>query len=141
MTVYTLYAIIEQATGRVVATGAADAGAITTTVLPEGQAILIDVPEEATGATHHYDYGVGGLVPRPPMPCVLDKTIILADGVDEAVVSGVPDSAYCQVRDQMADAEDGTLEFSSEVEGEFAVSITKFPYLDFVVVITAVAPP
>lgn len=95
----------------------------------------------------HYVGTLGGeprLLDRPVLAVALDRTAILADGEDAATLTGLPDPCTVTV-----DAEDPTVEtsvhevagggflFAAETPGTYAVTIDRFPFLPFRVLVTA----
>ena len=84
---------------------------------------------------------------RPPLVVSLDRTSIAADGIDEAVLTGLPDP--CEV---VIDADDPTVEttvaqvtgggfvFTAEDPGTYVVEVRRFPFLPFQATIEATAP-
>lgn len=80
----------------------------------------------------------GVVTDKPPMPITIDKTTVSADGVDVVTIAGVPVGAICKIA-SMAEAvvNDGTIELSFDSIGDFMVTISAFPYLDYEVMVSA----
>jgi hypothetical protein len=89
------------------------------------------IPGSHDNQTHYVD--VSGephvLVERPDMPLSIDKTTIIADGVDFLTISGIPAGARIYI-DRMIDAiatgED--VEITLDTEGVYKLRIELFPY-------------
>jgi len=73
----------------------------------------------------------GEPVLRPDNPAQLDKTSIVADGVDVATLSGVPVGAVVTLSAvgvlERVTVDDGVLEITAELPGDYTVSIDTFP--------------
>ena len=85
----------------------------------------------------------GAPVERPAMPVVVDKTTIKAGGNEAAVFTGVPKNAQASCTTSGLDIggaiiPDGEFELPIPVPCVYRVTITLWPYLDFVCDITAV---
>lgn len=78
------------------------------------------------------------ITPRPAMPCTVSGTQIPADGVTQAVISGVPAGAKATVDGQSLTIDDGTLEVVSDYPGTIRVRLSLFPYLDWEVSIDCI---
>lgn len=60
---------------------------------------------------------------REPITIGLDKTRILADGVDEATITGLPEECCVMVGDQRYDVDDGELILSTPQAGELLIRL------------------
>jgi hypothetical protein len=80
----------------------------------------------------------GVLTDKPEMPIIIDKTSIAANGTDLVTITGVPSGALVQVG-SLASGEvmDGELYLSFDEVGEYEVTFSLFPYLDYSVKISA----
>ncbi len=78
----------------------------------------------------------GVLCQRLPMPVTLSRTEIVANGLDEAVLSGIPSRAIVTVDGEPV-AHDGVLEISSAMPAAYHVHVECWPHLPFAADITA----
>lgn len=101
--------------------------------------LSIIAPREVTGSHHYRDPPTGEYRPRPSMDLVVDKSVISADGADEAIISGVPDGAEVRAAGQrLLNWTQGTFTVSSEQATRVVVTIRRFPYKDAVIKIEAI---
>lgn len=102
-------------------------------LLPPG----LTYPEVLDGAVWYVDMDTMTPVERPNMPLTVTKTNILANGVDTVMISGIPFGT--RMTSPLGDAvvEDGVVEFTTTIPGEYAIHLSLFPYLDNKVVIYA----
>ncbi len=80
---------------------------------------------------------------RPTQVTEIDKTELIADGVDAVTLSGAPADAVFTARSfETGESISGTLSdpdtFSTVVPGLWKLKIEKFPYLSWEVVVNAV---
>lgn len=73
----------------------------------------------------------GQLVERPTLDPDVRKTEIRADGVDEAIISGLPPSITLKVDDEDVTIPDGVFAFSAIEKGTYVVECRQFPYRDW----------
>lgn len=73
----------------------------------------------------------GVATPRPSLTG-FDKTAILADGADTAILSGLPNPCTILINGQEHIVTGGTLELDADYPGTYRVEIRHFPYRDFV---------
>lgn len=75
------------------------------------------------------------VTPRPSMPISLNKTEILADGLDTLVISGIPVDSKVVIKNASFYAEEvvttGETNFLTNQEGEYIIEIIGFPYVTF----------
>lgn len=97
------------------------------------------------GKTHYVNLTNPSVNPypeaRPTMPIVVSKSEIIANGVDESVISGIPTDAVVDISGPISGSvtvSDGTLEFVASIAGTYSFKISKFPYLDYQVSINAI---
>lgn len=78
---------------------------------------------------------------RPAMPIRQNKTKILADGEDFLTLSDIPAESVLFIGDALQpDAiSDGLLEYATHLPGTLEFRLAKFPYLDWVGEVAAVA--
>lgn len=97
---------------------------------PDGQSRGIG---EANWETDYYPNN--NVVRRPDMAIALSATEISADGVDEVVLTDLPDPCTITYTGpgftQTAKVTGGTAEFTTDVAGMHTVKVVAFPYLDW----------
>jgi len=74
---------------------------------------------------------------KQPLPYTVDKTTVVADGVDIVTISGLPDSAEVEVSGAVATPTAGVVELTFASPGDYTVQMRAFPYLDAEVTIHA----
>ena len=83
------------------------------------------VEGEADLKTQMMDTGTGQVVSKPTYSVSIDKTTVLADGVDEVSITGLPVGSTVRVSGPVFstfDVDDGQAEISFIVAGEYHVS-------------------
>lgn len=95
----------------------------------------------------HYVGTLGGepaVMDRPPLVVQIDKTEIEAGGIDEAVLTGLPDPCEIIIDDPDPSVETTVTEvtgggfiFAAENPGTYTVEVRRFPFLPYKVEITA----
>ena len=74
------------------------------------------------------------------MPLIATNTPLLANGTDEAVISGIPEGVQVEWPDGQTDiVTGGEIRFSVDLAGTYTFRFTAVPYLDQEVVIEAIA--
>ena len=115
-------------TGDISGSGVCSSRADMTPLLEPGEAIM---EGEADPKTKMVDIATGEVIDRPPVNIVADSTAI-ADGVDEAVISGISVRAKVMVSGPVfaffENITDGTLELSFDVPGRYSVAIYENDY-------------
>jgi hypothetical protein len=81
---------------------------------------------------------------RPPIPYVIDKTEILADGEDYLTITGLHNPCTIVIDDPdptvetlVQTVEGGGFEFSADTPGLYIIEISRFPFLPTRIEITA----
>jgi hypothetical protein len=74
------------------------------------------------------------------MPLIATNTPLLANGTDEAVISGIPEGVQVEWPDGQTDiVTGGEIRFSVDLAGTYTFRFTAVPYLDQEVTIEALA--
>ena len=82
----------------------------------------------------------GDVQPKQPMSLITTNTPLLANGTDEAVISGIPEGAQVEWPDGQTDiVTGGEIRFSVDLAGTYTFQFTAVPYLDQEVTIEAIA--
>jgi len=71
----------------------------------------------------------------------IDKTIIYADGTDSFTISNIPNLAKVVVANGVFTAyivDDGDFEYSTDVQGEYTITISSAPFFDKVFTVGAI---
>lgn len=135
---YVHYCLIDAASGRIVQAGTCPPE--TFEAQSQDPYALLRTPLPANPLLHWVDVTTTGepILEERPTLAGFDKTAIAADGVDQAVMAGVPVGAvpYINGVEQPA-VMDGTLEIASSVAGVFRVTVDHFPYRFFEEIVTA----
>lgn len=98
-------------------------------------------------AAGHYVGTLGGqptVMDRPPLVVQVDRTEIDAGGIDEAVLTGLPDPCEIIIDDPdptvettVAEVTGGGFIFAADSPGTYTVEVRRFPFLPFKVEIVA----
>jgi len=97
----------------------------------------VEVGEHVTDSTHYILQG--GAQPKQTMPLITTNTPLIANGTDEAIISGIPAGVQVQWPDGQTDiVTDGEISFSVDLAGFYTFRFTAVPYLDQEVVIEAI---
>ena len=75
--------------------------------------------------------------PRPELPALVSRTTIQADGVDAAVITGLPVPCAFMIDGEAHETTDGTIEVTATVAGAYVVAIDAWPFLPWQTVVTA----
>jgi len=82
----------------------------------------------------------GSVLQRQPMVLITTNTPLLANGTDEAVISGIPEGVQVEWPDGQVDTvTDGEIRFSVDLPGTYTFQLTAVPYLDQEITIEAIA--
>jgi len=82
----------------------------------------------------------GVVTQRQLMPLIITNTPLLANGTDEAVISGIPEGAQVEWPDGQTDiVTGGEISFSVDLPGTYTFRFTAVPYLDKEITIEAIA--
>lgn len=95
---------------------------------------MLETAEPVDFDTHFVNGG--NVVLRPSFPD-FDKTTIRADGVDFAVLNGLPNDVKILVDGRPVTVLDGRLEFASDMAGVYTVQVEGFPYRPMTVEVEA----
>lgn len=94
-----------------------------------GETVLLAEADDRTECV------VGGtIVPRPPMPVVIDKTTVAEDEI--ATITGIPVGSTVYVDLVPYEVNDGEMEVSFTTAGTYWVRIACFPWIEWEVYIT-----
>ena len=74
---------------------------------------------------------------RSDMQPTVSTTEVLANGVDEVMITNLPIPAIVNVNRQLAEIDDGELVLTFDTPGEYKIKVESFPYLPFEEVIYA----
>lgn len=139
----------EKTTGKIIFAGPTRGGSVAFVEQPSSPYAILDDnidPTIFTGVfpsdTHYIDTVGDILTSRPASSTSIDKTAITADGVDEAIISSIPNPSTVVITDslgpQTVTVTDGTLEISSLVADTITIEGSGgFPELDFNFTVTA----
>ena len=82
----------------------------------------------------------GAVQPKQPMPLITTNTPLIADGIDEVIISGIPSGVQVEWPDGQIDmVTDEDIRFSVDLLGTYTFNFTAIPYLDQEIVIEAIA--
>jgi len=103
-----------------------------------GESYIVEVSDGVDDATHFIVSDSAR--PKQPMPLITTNTPLIADGIDEVIISGIPSGVQVEWPDGFTHIEDsGSVGFKVDLPGTYAFQFTAIPYLDKEVTIEAVA--
>jgi len=101
-----------------------------------GERLRVLLPTNMNNNNSYINYGQPTL--RGDLSLTLSTIEIIADGLDEATISGIPTGVEVQWPDGQTDiVTDGEIGFSVDLPGTYTFKFTAVPYLDQEVVIEA----
>jgi len=104
----------------------------------QGDEQAISIDDSQTDENAYVANGV--IVDKAAFSLTINKTEITADGINEAIISGIPAGTTVTWPDSQSDeVTDGVVEFAVDLPGNYTLTFTAIPYLDQEVVIEAVA--
>ena len=105
---------------------------------PLNQQIVLDSQANASSAKNYVDNGQ--LKDRQGFELLLSAAQIVANGTDEAIISGIPSGVQVEWPDGQTDiVTGGEIRFSVDLAGTYTFRFTAVPYLDQEVTIEALA--
>lgn len=79
--------------------------------------------------THYVDINTMMVIPKTQFQGSWNKLEITADGIDEAILSGLPEGTVIRVDGKDIVVNDGSFEFSTEQSGFYRIDLVSAPYL------------
>ena len=105
---------------------------------PLNQQIVLDSQANASSAKNYVDNGQ--LKDRQGFELLLSAAQIVANGTDEAIISGIPAGVQVEWPDGQTDiVTDGDIRFSVDLAGTYTFRFTAVPYLDKEITVEAIA--
>ena len=102
-----------------------------------GGRLRVLLPTNMNNNNSYVNYGQPTL--RSDLPLALSTMEIVADGLDEAIISNIPEGVQVEWPDGQIDiVTDGEIRFSVDLPGTYTFRFTAVPYLDQEVVIEAI---
>ena len=100
---------------------------------------LVLTNHEVINAAVHYVSGEA-LQIRQPIPLVTTNILLIANGTDETIISGIPEGVQVEWPDGQTDiVTDGEISFSVDLPGTYTFRFTAVPYLDKEITVEAIA--
>lgn len=114
--------IIHDALGQILRTGSCPDSMVADQLQP-GETAIEGTANDAT------QYISGGIVTnKPAIGCTIDKTTMLANGVEVATISGLPNPTQARIvgggSNQQVTVTDGALELTFDLTGVYKVTLT-----------------
>ena len=130
------YVVCEPDTGRVYVKGNGELRSVD----PQNFSPTAEVVTYVGGRSDNLHVSNGEVLDCVEMPLIATNTPLLANGTDEAVISGIPEGAQAEWPDGQIDiVTGGEIRFSVDLAGTYTFQFTAVPYLDQEVVIEAFA--
>ena len=130
------YVVCEPDTGRVYVKGNGELRSVD----PQNFSPTAEVVTYVGGRSDNLHVSNGEVLDCVEMPLIATNTPLLANGTDEAVISGIPEGAQVEWPDGQIDiVTGGEIRFSVDLAGTYTFQFTAVPYLDQEVTIEAVA--
>lgn len=125
------HAIYRLATGEIIQTHTSNKATPPGNPFPE-EAAVVAVDEDVDHDTHYIDLATSTAIPRPAMPISVDRLDVTGDGLDEILLSGIPEGALIRLQEDAVIAEaDGEFVGTVELPGRYMLRVTLFPYQDW----------
>ena len=87
---------------------------------------------------HKIDLNTLEIIFKIPIPVIINKTTISADGVDNIIISDLPNPTAVSIVDEGSwEITDGVFEFTTETVGEYIIKLRSSLYLDVEYLINA----
>ena len=104
----------------------------------QGDEQAISIDDSQTDENAYVANGV--IVDKAAFSLTINKTEITADGIDEAIISGIPEGVQVEWPDGQTDiVTGGEIRFSVDLAGTYTFRFTAVPYLDQEITIEAIA--
>ena len=130
------YVVCEPDTGRVYVKGNGELRSVD----PQNFSPTAEVVTYVGGRSDNLHVSNGEVLDCVEMPLIATNTPLLANGTDEAVISGIPEGAQVVWPDGQTDiVTGGEIRFSVDLAGTYTFRFTAVPYLDQEVTIEALA--
>ena len=96
--------------------------------LHDGEGYIV---ERSNDITQYVDTTSKKIIDKQEIPCSINKLTIDADGVDEIIISNLPNPSDIEIVDmENYLVIDNTFEFTIDTPGEYKIICKSFPYLD-----------
>ena len=130
------YVVYEPDTGRVYVKGNGELRSVD----PQNFSPTAEVVTYVGGRSDNLHVSNGEVLDCVEMSLITTNTPLIADGTDEAVISGIPEGVQVEWPDGQTDiVTGGEIRFSVDLPGTYTFRFTAVPYLDQEVVIEALA--
>ena len=130
------YVVYEPDTGRVYVKGNGELRSVD----PQNFSPTAEVVTYVGGRSDNLHVSNGEVLDCVEMPLIATNTPLLANGTDEAVISGIPEGAQVEWPDGQIDiVTGGEIRFSVDLAGTYTFQFTAVPYLDKEITIEAIA--
>ena len=132
------YVVCEPDTGRVYVKGNGELRSVD----PQNFSPTAEVVTYVGGRSDNLHVSNGEVLDCVEMPLIATNTPLLANGTDEAVISGIPEGVQVEWPDGQTDiVTGGEIRFSVDLAGTYTFRFTAVPYLDQEITIEAIAAP
>ena len=130
------YVVYEPDTGRVYVKGNGELRSVD----PQNFSPTAEVVTYVGGRSDNLHVSNGEVLDCVEMPLIATNTPLLANGTDEAVISGIPEGVQVEWPDGQTDiVTGGEIRFSVDLPGTYTFQFTAIPYLDKEITIEAIA--
>ena len=130
------YVVYEPDTGRVYVKGNGELRSVD----PQNFSPTAEVVTYVGGRSDNLHVSNGEVLDCVEMSLITTNTPLIADGTDEAVISGIPEGVQVEWPDGQTDiVTGGEIRFSVDLAGTYTFRFTAVPYLDQEVTIEALA--
>lgn len=87
--------------------------------------------------THYVDTTSRTLSPKAAMAATINKTTLQGNGIDSAIISGLPVPSKVKINDIVYENTDPGFEFTVNFPGEYKIIITSLKFLGQEILVTA----
>lgn len=130
------YVVYKSGTGEISHNGCCTPSVLLLQPVEAGESIL-EVDVQADNSTHYIDNGI--LTGKTNHPLSINKTTILADGIDECLITGIANPSTVTWSDgQQDEITDGEAGFSVDLPGAYKIKIASIKHFTEEITVEAI---
>lgn len=121
------YIVYDKNTGEILRTGLCPVSMFSIQAIEPDDKVIEGV---ANDITQRINIVTEAVVNKAAAPTVIDKTSMLANGIEEATISNLINPSIVTIDRNRYTVTDSTLAFTIDTSGEYTILCESFPYLD-----------